>query len=86
MAKKIKNPVDLRAIVHFGPLHIEYVVVKYGVTCGEYDIEQRKGLPLLQTQEIKNCLKDFAEEAVRQIDIEEGIAEGDSLIEYKYIV
>ncbi len=37
---------------------------------------------LLENQEIRNSIKDFAEEAMEQIDVHEQIPEEDSLLEY----
>lgn len=81
MGKKIKNPIEVRAVVHFDEngSHTDQALVRYTLSC-EHEIDERKEMELLQSPEIQNSIKDLAEEGMRQIDIYEGIAEGDSLL------
>lgn len=83
-SKRVKNPIEVRAVAHLvkDGDNIESVKVCYTVTATEYEISEARMLPLLETPELRRAVKDFAEEAVRQIDIHEEIAEEDSLIEY----
>ena len=83
--KKIKNPIELRATFLFpddGMPHVDTAKVCYGVSCDEHSIEEQRMLVLLENPEIRNSIKDFAEEAMEQIDVHEQIPEEDSLIEY----
>ena len=83
-SKRITNPVELRAVAHLvkDGDNIESVKICYTVTATEYEISEARVLPLLETPELRKAVKDFAEEAIRQVDIHEEIAEEDSLIEY----
>lgn len=83
MAKRMKNPIEVRAIVLFdgNGLQIHEVFVMYGLSC-EHGLSERKTLPLIQNPEIGNIIKDFVEEGIEQADVHEAIAEEDSLIEY----
>ncbi len=83
--KKIRNPVELRAVYHYptdGVPHVESVKVCYGVSCEEHSIAEQRMLVMLANDEVRNFVKDFAEEAMVQVDIHEQIPEEDSLIEY----
>lgn len=85
MSKKIKNPIEVKATIIFDETdhayHIDEVSVHYGVSC-EYDISMRRGMPFGQNTEILNIVKDFLEEAIKQVDAHEEIPEGDSLLNY----
>lgn len=81
MGKRIKNPIEVRAIVHYGEdgHSIQSALIRYGTTC-EHDIVERKEFELLQNPEIQNCIKDLTEESLKQVDIHEGIVPEDSLL------
>lgn len=83
MAKKIKNPIEVRAIFYVDETgaHIHEASVLYGISC-EHELEEKRTLFLLHSTEIGNCTKDFVEEALRQADVHESILEEDSLLEY----
>lgn len=82
MAKRIKNPIEVRALVFYGEdgHSISSALIRYGTTC-EHDIVERKELELLQNPEVQGCVKDFVEEGLKQVDVHEGIAGEDSLLE-----
>jgi len=84
MPKKIKNPIEVKAIIHFEEgdtnYHIEDVSIHYGMACEHGDL-QRKGLPLERNQEVQNIVKDFLEEGIKQAEAHEEIAPEDSLLD-----
>lgn len=81
MAKRIKNPLELRALGYCDESgkHIEYALIRYTLSC-EHNIDERKELVLLLNPEMQNVTKDFCEEAIRQVEIHEGIEEEESLL------
>ena len=84
MGKKLKNPIELRAVAHLDPdnsvqLHVDSIIVKYGVTC-EHGLDQRNGLNLELTSEVENSMKDMAEEAIKQAELHEEIDPEDSML------
>jgi hypothetical protein len=83
VAKRIKNPIEVKATLVFEEgmptYHIDDVSVHYGVSC-EHEIEVRRGMLLNQNTDIENIVKDFIEEAIKQVDAREGIAPEDSLL------
>ena len=83
-SKKIDNPVELRVIIHSSPNgdSIDVAKICYSVTAEEYGISEARMLVLLETDELRKCTHDLAEEAIRQVDIHEEIEEVDSLLEY----
>ncbi|KKN71812.1 hypothetical protein LCGC14_0416660 [marine sediment metagenome] len=83
MARKIKNPIEVRAVVLYDNdgLHIQSALIRYTLSC-EHNVNERKEMEVLQNPEIQNCVKDFVEEGLKQADIHEGIAGADSLLEY----
>lgn len=83
MGRKIKNPIEVRAVVHWGidGNHVDHALIRYTLSC-EHEVEERKELQLLPNQEVENFVKDFVEEGLRQVDIIEGVEEEESLIEY----
>lgn len=78
MAKRIKNPIEVKATVSLddnGAIEqVEDVSVHYGLECEHGDLG-RKGLPLEQNQTVENVVKDFVEEALRQASKHEEIEE-----------
>jgi len=85
MRKQTRNPIEVKATVHFDEgqptYHIENVSIHYGMDCEHGDLG-RKGLPLDRNQEVLNIVKDFLEEAVRQVDMHAEIPEADSVLNY----
>jgi len=83
MAKRIKNPIEVRAIVYYGEdgHSIQSALVRYGVTC-EHNLVEKREFELLHNPEVLNVVKDFTEEGLKQVDIHEGVAEEDSLLDY----
>lgn len=85
MGKKIKNEIKGTFTVLFEEgdtsYHIEDVSMHYGLSC-EHGIATRRGLALARNQEVQNIVKDFLEEGMKQVDIQEGIPEADSLLDY----
>lgn len=81
-SKKIGNPIELRLLYYITPngQTIEYAKACYTVRATEYDISEARMILLQHTQELQNCTKDFAEEAVRQVELHEGIEAEDSLL------
>lgn len=79
MGKKIKNPIELRVLASFDPSDVETPKVCYEVTC-EHSLSETKMLLLQHTPELRDAVKNFAEEAVKQLDVHEEIAEEDSLL------
>lgn len=83
MPKKIKNLVEVRAIVNFDEgtanYHIEDVSIHCGMSC-EYGDLGRAGMPLEQNPEIMSIVKDFLEESIKQKETAEGIADEDSML------
>lgn len=83
MGKRIKNPIEVRAVVFYGEdgHSIRSALIRYTLSC-EHLIEERKEFEIIQNPEVQNCIKDFVEEGLKQVDIHEGIAEVESLLEY----
>lgn len=84
MAKKIRNPIEGKFTVSFEEgvpsYHIDDVSAHYGITC-EHEVSMRRGLPLDQNNEILNIVKDFVEEAIKQVDAHKEIPGEDSLLD-----
>lgn len=83
MGRKIKNPIEVRAVIYCGEdgHSIQSALVRYTLSC-EHNINERKEMEVHQNPEVQNFIKDFVEEALEQVDVHEGIAEEESLLEY----
>ena len=84
MAKKLRNPIEVKAIVHFeggvGDFHISDVSIHSGMFCEHGDLGRAR-LDLEQNQEILNIVKDFLEESIKQKEVAEGIVAEDSILD-----
>lgn len=84
MPKKLRNPIEVTATIHFDEgtpdYHIDDVSIHYGVSC-EHGLSDRKGRPLEKNQEIQNIVKDFIEEAIKQAEVHEVVAAEDSMLD-----
>lgn len=68
MAKKIKNPIEVRVVKNDGNFEAS---AHYGLSCDEYpELEIRKGL---QITLLPTTLNDIDEEVMAQINAHEGI-------------
>jgi len=85
MGKNIKNPIEVRAILHFEEgdhlYHIDGVSVHYSMSC-EHGLEVEKGMLIERNPEVLKIVKDFIEEAMQQVDTHEEIPEEDSRLNY----
>lgn len=81
MAKKIKNTFEVRAIIAVcdGDPCIESAKLCYEVIC-EHDMEEQRLLILQHSDKLRACVHDLGEEVTTQVDIQEQIAEEDSLL------
>ncbi len=84
MVKKIKNPIEIKATVHFvdgtGEYHIDDVSIHSGMVC-EHGELSRSGMELEKNPEILNIVKDFLEEGLKQKELAEQIPVGDSILD-----
>lgn len=84
MAKRIKNPIEVKATVTIGDNGIIGEIIDaschYGLSCDECGRGNREGSPLEQNQEILNIIKDFVEESVKQIEAKLEIPAEDSIL------
>ena len=84
MPKKIKNPIEVRATIHFGDgvgdFTIADVSIHNGLACEHGDLP-RSGMALEKNQEILNIVKDFLEEAIKQREVAEQIPTVDSALD-----
>lgn len=75
MAKKLMNPIEVRATYHYedGLLHYDHSSILYGLACDEHGIEQNKTLLLELTDNIGQYTSDFVDEALSQAEAFEDI-------------
>ena len=69
MAKKIRNPIEVKVIKDDGEFEVS---AHYGLSCDEYpELEIRKGIPITLSS---NLLNDIDEEVMEQVNEHEGIS------------
>ncbi len=73
MAKEIGNPIDVRVVVQNGDGYpIDQVKVFYTMCC-EHEINEERRLVLTHTSPLLSAVGDLIEEAITQINTEEGL-------------
>lgn len=73
MAKEIGNPIEIRVQVQNGDGYpIDYVKACYTMTC-EHEVEECRMLILTGNGALESAVGDLVEEAVSQINTEEGL-------------
>ena len=80
MAKKVKNPIELKAVLLFHepdgePAHVDIVEasIHYGADCEHGNLGRRGSGELTHNDELLRAIKDFFEDAVSQANVIEGL-------------
>lgn len=84
MAKKIKNPIEVKATVYLGDNGVietvEDASMHCGVHCSDCERTNREGFGLEQNTETLNIIKDFVEESIKQVEAKLEVAPEDSIL------